>query len=37
MDATGWSWAELQATPENVLDYLALIREWRGKKAAADG
>ena len=32
----GWTWTELQETPENVLRFLALIDEWEGKKAEAD-
>lgn len=37
MIETGWSWAELQETPENVLAYRRLILEWMKKKADADG
>ena len=32
----GWSWSELQATPENILGYLALIDDWDRRRDEAD-
>lgn len=36
MRAHGWSWAELQQTPENVLGYLALIDDWTSRRTRKD-
>ena len=35
MRARGWSWAQLMETPQNVLDYLAMIDDWSDRSEAA--
>lgn len=36
MRAHGWTWRELQETPENVIAALALIEEWTARRAQKD-
>lgn len=36
MRRMGWSWRELQETPQNVLDHLLSIEAWVDRKGAAD-
>lgn len=35
MRARGWTWRELQETPQNVLDYMDLMDRWQDKATQA--